>query len=162
MSRRGHSLDLRERVIDALDKGMTQEKAAEVFSVGTATVYRWERLRRERGSIEPLPHGGGNPRAIDGAGDELLKALVAEKPDRFLPELTAELNKRVPRPASTSSVSRALERLGLSRKETLSAVEKDRPDVVARTEAFKREVASIDSSKPRAPACSSSRSTRRS
>lgn len=50
MSRRGHSTDLRQRVVDALAKGMTQEKAAEVFSVGTATVYRWERLQRECGS----------------------------------------------------------------------------------------------------------------
>jgi transposase len=116
MSRRGHSLDLRERVIGALSNGMTQEEAAEVFSVGTATVYRWERLRRERNSLEPLPHGGGNPRAIDAAGDEVLKELVAEKPDRFLPELTAELNKRMSQPASTSAVSRALERLGLTRK----------------------------------------------
>lgn len=75
----------------------------------------------------------------------MLKALVAEKPDRFLPELTAELNKRTEATASPSSVGRALSRLGVSRKKmTLSAVEKDRPDVVARTEAFKREIASID------------------
>ena len=116
MSRRGHSVDLRERVIGALDKGMTQEEAAEVFSVGPASVYRWARLQRDRGSVEPLPHGGGHPRSIDAEGDEELKKLVAEKPDRFLPELAKELTKRTSQPASTSSVSRALQRLGLSRK----------------------------------------------
>jgi transposase len=116
MSNRGYSMDLRERIIDALAKGMTLGKAAEVFDVGIATAYRYQRLRREHGSPAPRPHGGGNPRAIDAAGDEVLKELVAEKPDRFLPELTAELNKRVSRPASTAAVSRALERLGLSRK----------------------------------------------
>lgn len=116
MSRRGHSVDLRQRVVDALAKGMTHDEAAEVFSVGRATVYRWSRLKRERGSVAPLPHGGGNPRAVDSAGDLALTELVAEKPDRFLPELTAELQKRTSQPASTSSVSRALQRLGLSRK----------------------------------------------
>src|SRR5687768_14098751 len=99
MSNRGYSMDLRTRVIDALDKGLTLGEAAEAFSVGIATVYRWQRLRRERGSPGPLPHGGGNPRAVNAAGDEVLKELLAEKPDRFLPELTAELNKRVSRPA---------------------------------------------------------------
>ena len=116
MSRRGHSTDLRQRVVDALAKGMTQKEAAEVFSVGTATVYRWDRLQRETGSVEPRPHGGGNPRAVDAAGDEVLKALVAEKPDRFIPELTAELNERTELTASHASVSRALSRLGVSRK----------------------------------------------
>lgn len=116
MSNRGYSMDLRQRVIDALDKGMTLEEAAEAFSIGIATAYRYQRLLREHGSPAPLPHGGGNPRAVDAAGDEVLKELVTEKPDRFIPELTVELNKRVARPASTAAVSRALERLGLTRK----------------------------------------------
>lgn len=116
MSNRGYSMDLRERVIDALDEGMTLEEVAEAFSIGIATAYRYQRLRREHGSPSPRPHGGGYPRAIDDAGDAVLKELVAEKPDRFLPELTAELNRHLAQPTSTSAVSRALERLGLSRK----------------------------------------------
>lgn len=116
MSDRGYSIDLRQRVVDALDKGQTQEEAAERFNVGVATVYRWARLRRERGSVAPLPHGGGNPRAIDAAGDEVLRKLVREKPDRILPELTKELNKAQGSRVSASSVGRALMRLGLTLK----------------------------------------------
>jgi transposase len=116
MSDRGYSTDLRKRVIDALARGLTQEEAADQFDVGVATVYRWERLRRERGSVVPLPHGGGHPRAIDLAGDELLRNLVAEKPDSLLPELTKKLNAQIPAPAHVSSVSRALQRLGLTLK----------------------------------------------
>lgn len=116
MSERGYSIDLRQRVVDALAHGLTQDEAAEQFDVGVATVYRWERLRREQGSVEPLPHGGGNPRAIDLAGDELLRKLVVEKPDSLLPELAKKLNAQIAAPAHVSSVSRALKRLGLSLK----------------------------------------------
>lgn len=116
MSERGYSVDLRQRVVDALARGLTQDEAAEQFDVGVATVYRWQRLHRENGSVAPLPHGGGHPRAIDPAGDELLRKLVAEKPDSLLPELAKKLNALIPAPAHVSSVSRALKRLGLTLK----------------------------------------------
>ena len=54
------SLDLRRRIIDAYDNGEgTQARLARRFKVGKATVERLVRLRRETGSVEPRPHGGG-------------------------------------------------------------------------------------------------------
>ena len=48
-----YSTDLRERVIRAIDQGSTIPEAAETFEVGTATVSRWLRLRREQGHLAP-------------------------------------------------------------------------------------------------------------
>jgi transposase len=119
MSDRGYPIELRERVVAAL-KQMSHEKAAEVFSVGSATVYRWSRLQRETGGVEPRPHGGGQVRAFSEQEDELLKQIVAEKADRTIAELTAEICKQIARKVSTSAVVRSLKRSGLSLKKKSS------------------------------------------
>jgi transposase len=107
--------------MDAIDSGMTHEDAAATFAVGTATVYRWRRLLRETNSLEPRPHGGGQEPALSTEDDDLLRNLVAEKPDRTIAELTTTLVKRIKRKVSTSAVSRALARLGLTLKKKSSA-----------------------------------------
>ena len=116
MSFRGYSLDLRTRVLSAVQDGMTQDEAADVFSVGVATVYRWVRLHRETGSLEPRPHGGGPEPVLSDQDHQLLKKLIEEKPDRTILELTNLTNQRTQNQASTSSVYRAIKRLGLTLK----------------------------------------------
>lgn len=129
MSNRGYSVDLRERVVNACDDGMSEDDAAAVFDVGSASVYRWKALRRETGALDPRAHGGGNPAALDESKRKLLAKIVQEKPDRTLRELTAEVMKRAKTIAkrargafsvSASSVGRALDRLGLTRKKKAS------------------------------------------
>ena len=46
---RAYSLDLRERVLDAIDGGLSRHKAAKRFDVGVATVIRWHRAWRDHG-----------------------------------------------------------------------------------------------------------------
>jgi transposase len=121
MSNRGHPIELRQRVVSAcLDKGMSQEEAAEVFDVGEASVYRWLRLQRETGSLEPRPHGGGQPPAFDEQEHELLKRVVAEKPDRTLADLTVEICSRIKKAVSESAIVRGLKRLGITLKKKSS------------------------------------------
>src|SRR3712207_3064644 len=50
---RAYSMDLRERVVAAVDGGMTQDQAAAIFGVSVNTVGRYLARRRDTGSLAP-------------------------------------------------------------------------------------------------------------
>ncbi len=56
---RAYSMDLRERVVAAVDGGMTQEQAAATFQVSVNTVARYLARRRDTGSLAPTAHRHG-------------------------------------------------------------------------------------------------------
>ena len=114
---RTYSLDLRERVVRALDRGeQTQQQIAERFGVGTTWIKKLLRQRLETGSIAPKPHGGGMPAKYRGKTLERLKKALAAQPDATL----EELRDRAKVKASLMAVSRALDRLGARRKKSRS------------------------------------------
>jgi len=45
------SLDLRERVIAAVDNGFHVDKVKEIFKISRRVIYEWLELRRETGSL---------------------------------------------------------------------------------------------------------------
>ena len=62
---RPYSLDLRERVVAAVEKGgMSRRRAAAQFGVGISTVINWVRRLRETGSVAPGKMGGHKPKAL--------------------------------------------------------------------------------------------------
>lgn len=118
---KGYSKDLRERAVGAYERGEgTYDEIAERFDVGVASLNRWLRLKRETGSVEHRPLGGGHPTVFDEEGLPKLVALVDEKPDRTLDELCEVWKERHGDTVSTSAVGRALERAGLTRKKSRS------------------------------------------
>ena len=50
---RAYSVDLRERVVAAVDGGISQEQAAATFGVSVNTVSRYLARRRDTGSLAP-------------------------------------------------------------------------------------------------------------
>src|ERR687894_100773 len=56
---RAYSMDLRERVVAAVDAGMTQEQAAATFRVSVSTVARYLARRRGTGSLAPTTYRHG-------------------------------------------------------------------------------------------------------
>lgn len=114
------SLDLRTRVVAAYQSGgLTYEQLAEQFQIGRATVSRYLRAVRERGTVAPKPHAGGHPRSIDAQAEVRLRSIVRARPDATLAELAELLCAQGVR-TTDKSVFRALERMGLSRKKRLS------------------------------------------
>jgi transposase len=110
-------MDLRERVVAACDEGIdTHTEIAERFSVSTSWLRRLLQRRRENGSIEPRPHGGGQKPAFDADGTERLRAAVASRPDATLRELAQAADVS----CSTSAVDRAINKLKLTRKKSRS------------------------------------------
>jgi transposase len=108
-----YSLDLRERVMVAVKEGFeTRKEIAESFGVTTRWIRRLVQQYRETGSIEPLPHGGGQPPKFTPERLERLRKLVEKKPAATLDELRK--SSRVP--CCSMTVSRALQQLGYTRK----------------------------------------------
>ena len=52
------SLELRERVVDAVKSGASRREAAEWFDVSASSAIKWMQRRRATGSIAPKPSGG--------------------------------------------------------------------------------------------------------
>ena len=90
-----YSLDLRKRVVAAIEGGMSRNQAARQFGVAISTAIGWMQRVEQTGSVTPGQMGGHKPKAISGehavwlsqrirAGDFTLRGLVAELGGRGL------------------------------------------------------------------------------
>ena len=61
-----YSLDLRKRVVAAIEGGMSRNQAAKQFGVAISTAIGWMRRLDETGSVAPGQMGGHKPKAISG------------------------------------------------------------------------------------------------
>jgi transposase len=88
-----YSLDLRRRVVAAVDAGESCRTAAKRFCVSVSAVVKWSQRARLTGSPAPAPMGGRRPFALAGERDWVLSRLAAA-PDITLRALAAELADR--------------------------------------------------------------------
>lgn len=86
---RAYSMDLRERVVEAVERdGLSRHAAAARFGVSASSAIKWVRRFRETGSAAPGQIGGHKPRVLRGehrdwllertTRDFTLRGLVAE------------------------------------------------------------------------------------
>jgi transposase len=106
-----YSEDLRARIVEAGQDGITIPEIAEQLGVSISSVIRFRRLHRETGSVGAAKFGGYKQHAL-AAHEALVRRLVAEQPDITLAELRAVLAKRKVTVAQ-SSISRFLHHLKL-------------------------------------------------
>ena len=119
---RPYSMDLRERVVAAYQRGdVTMKEVADQFGVGVATVNRWLRWTRERGSPAPLPPGRG-PKPLIGEEEwPMVEQILVERPDATMQEVAWELDERFGFEVSRSTVQKAVQSRGWTRKKRVSA-----------------------------------------
>ena len=115
------SQDLRNRVIDAVEKGgMSCRAAARRYEVSESTAIKWlERYRRD-GLRGPAGHGGHRPSALM-PHREFLEAARAEKSDLTLQGLCDRLRSEKGVKADTSMMSRFFRRIGVTLKKRRSS-----------------------------------------
>ncbi len=110
-----YSMDLRKRVVAACDaRDGTREQIAARFSVSVAWIRKLIRQRREIGSIDPKPRGGGRAPAFDAEAAARLRQVVRDDDDATLEELARAAGVS----CCASAVHRALARLGITRKKS--------------------------------------------
>src|SRR6202453_27075 len=111
-----YSQDLRDRVIDAVERGkLSRRAAARHYEVSESVAIKWlERLERH-GSREPVGHGGHRASKLMPHRD-FLEAARAEKPDITLQALCGRLLAERGVKADTSMMSRFFRKIGVTLK----------------------------------------------
>ena len=90
-----YSMDLRERVVSAVEAGeMSRREAAARFGVAPSTAINWVRRLRETGSVAPGQMGGHKRKSIRGNHRAWLVARIRDEHDFTLRGLVAELAAR--------------------------------------------------------------------
>jgi transposase len=110
------SNDIRERLVSAVDGGLSRRSAAQRFGVAASTAIKWVDRWRRTGDIGPRPQGGDHrSQRIEAHADDIL-ALVEEMPDITLGELAEHLYEVHGLTVAQSTVWRLLDRRGMTFK----------------------------------------------
>ena len=107
------SLDLRERIVAACDRGgRTQQEVADLFGVSLGVVRKLLAQRRRTGDLTPRYGNCGGRKKILGAHEEMIREVLSERPDATLEELrdAAGLD------CTVQAVHYALRRMGFTYK----------------------------------------------
>jgi transposase len=113
------SMDLRERLIAAVDGGMSTRQAASRFSVGIATAGSWARLKRAKGSVRPARQGKPKGSVLDPHAD-FVRELIDTTPDITLQEIAERLAQERSIKVVYTAVWKFLNRHGLTHKKRLA------------------------------------------
>jgi transposase len=116
-----YSNDLRSRVVATYERGEhSLEAVAALFAVSVASVKNFVRRYRETGSVDALPHAGGQSLSLNARQVEFVRSAVKETADVTLEELRQQLKQKYQKKVSAPTLSRLLQRLGLPRKKSRS------------------------------------------
>jgi transposase len=110
-----YSEDLRKKIVKALDRGATKSETARTFGVSRSSVKRYAKLADEGRPLAPKRRPGLKPKLGEPA-KRLLEEDLERRPVATLRQRREFLRRVAGVSVSDSTVSRALRRLGWSRK----------------------------------------------
>lgn len=109
---RPFSLDLRQRVIDAINAGQSCRAAATRFGIAPSAAVKWHRLWRETGSVAPRAQGGDKrSNRIEALGPAIF-AMLEEAVHITLAEIAERLEREHEQRFAPSTVHRFFRRHG--------------------------------------------------
>lgn len=111
-----YSQDLRKRVLESYQGGLSSYQVAYQFDVSHDFVSDLVNLYAKTGSIEPFKRGSRKPPLITGENLQWLKEKLLEKNDYTISELSELVKKEKSIIAGKKAISGALKRLGFSIK----------------------------------------------
>lgn len=108
---KAYSLDLRHKLLDAVDRGIPRTEVAATFGVSLATVRRYLRRRQATGTVaaSSIP---GRPARLGDALDAGLVAQLAAHPDATVAEHCRIWQETTGQVVSEPTMRRAIHRLG--------------------------------------------------
>ena len=114
---KAYSLDLRERVLRAVDQGEPRAEMVRMLGVSAATIKRYLKQRRETGHVRPKAIPGRPARKAAALQVGLLAQLEAY-PDASLERHCQIWQDEHGMRVSTSTMSRLIEQVGWTRKKS--------------------------------------------
>ncbi len=112
---RAYSVDLRARIVAAVEAGEAHPVVAQRFGVAVATIGNYLRLRRATGGLAPRPRLGAPPE-IGPAQYPALRAQLRADPDATLAQHCATWAATGGQVVSVSTMGRTIARLGWTHK----------------------------------------------
>ena len=143
---RGLSQDLRDRVVAAIDGGMSCRGAAVRFGVSAASAIRWRQLSLRHGTPAAKAQGGDRRSGRIEAHAAFILGAIETKDDITLVELQAQLAERGT-PVGIGTLWRFFDRHRITRKKDRT---RRRTRTPRRPEASRGVVRGADRSRPRA------------
>src|ERR1700720_2502054 len=113
-----YSMDLRERVVAAIEGGESTHQAAARFAIGIATAGAWARLKRATGNVRPAKQGKPKGSVLDAHADFILGTL-RQTPDLTLAEMVERLAVERDVKVVGTAVWKFLDRHGQTHKKRL-------------------------------------------
>jgi len=110
-----YGIDLRERVVAAIEAGLTHRQAGARFSVAVSTAGNWHRLSRKNGSLAPAKQGQPTRSKLDPHETNIL-AMIENRKDIALHEIAEQLAQKHGVKAATSTVFQFLAKRGITFK----------------------------------------------
>jgi transposase len=111
----GYSLDLREKIVESVKKGVPKAETARRFGVDRATVKRYCKQLDERGTLQPRKAPGKKPK-LDEKARKLLAKDLEERPWATHSQRAQFLFAVSGVSVSEATVCRTLRRISHSRK----------------------------------------------
>jgi transposase len=108
-------MDLRLRIVRAVERGSSLRAAARHFAVSPSAAIKLMQRVRATGSAAPA-RSGRHRRRVLASHEADLKRLVEATPDITLAELRTELQRRCGVRAGLSTIHNTLRRIGLRHK----------------------------------------------
>ena len=116
-----YSVDLRERVLTAVEAGEAAPAVAQRFAVGRSTVQDWVRAWRQDGRRGPGKMGGHLKPKVSGNAEAALRGLLDGANHLTLAQCRDRLAETSGVSVHLSTVHRALRRMGWSWKKAHAA-----------------------------------------
>lgn len=114
---RPHSADLRRRIVTLYERGEGSiRQLAKRFQVSPDSVRCLIKQYRAIGGISPKPYTGGPQPMLQATHHEVLRELIETDNDATLAQLAQRLAIRTGMHVSSSTISRTLSKLGITRK----------------------------------------------
>jgi transposase len=112
-----YSDDLRQKVLDAVDNGYSKSHVSRLFNISRNTIDLWLNRRKETGSLSAIRDYRRGPQGKI-KDLEQFRAFATEHGHLTQKEMAAQWHQ----PISDHAISKALRRIGFTRKKRVMAI----------------------------------------